>query len=57
MTIFHSRLTRDPSLQSDSSHCSSVESLLELRRADPEAILLGLGVWRLSRKVTRKWII
>lgn len=37
------RLVRDPSLQSDSSHCSSVESLLELRRADPEAILLGLG--------------
>ncbi|XP_015109417.1 uncharacterized protein LOC107036171 isoform X2 [Diachasma alloeum] len=39
----HNRLMRDPSLQSDSSHCSSVESLLELRRADPEAILLGLG--------------
>ncbi|CAK9802990.1 hypothetical protein ANTQUA_LOCUS3539 [Anthophora quadrimaculata] len=37
------KLARDPSLQSDSSHCSSVESLLELRRADPEAILLGLG--------------
>ncbi|XP_012274404.1 uncharacterized protein LOC105696481 isoform X2 [Orussus abietinus] len=36
-------LTRDPSLRSDSSRCSSVESLLELRRADPEAILLGLG--------------
>lgn len=31
------------SLQSDSSHCSSVESLLEWRKADPEAILLGLG--------------
>ncbi|KAK0090889.1 hypothetical protein PV325_000055 [Microctonus aethiopoides] len=43
MTSISSRLTRDPSLQSDSSHCSSVESLLELRRADPEAILLGLG--------------
>lgn len=39
----HGRLVRDPSLQSDSSHCSSVESLLELRKADPEAILLGLG--------------
>ncbi|CAG5096201.1 Protein of unknown function, partial [Cotesia congregata] len=38
-----SRLVRDPSLQSDSSHCSSVESLLELRKPDPEAILLGLG--------------
>ncbi|XP_034184368.2 ki-ras-induced actin-interacting protein-IP3R-interacting domain olf186-M isoform X1 [Osmia lignaria lignaria] len=37
------KLMRDPSLQSDSSHCSSVESLLELRKADPEAILLGLG--------------
>ncbi|XP_043588975.1 uncharacterized protein LOC122570552 isoform X1 [Bombus pyrosoma] len=37
------KLVRDPSLQSDSSHCSSVESLLELRKADPEAILLGLG--------------
>ncbi|XP_043285380.1 uncharacterized protein olf186-M isoform X2 [Venturia canescens] len=41
--VAHSRLARDPSFQSDSSHCSSVESLLELRRADPEAILLGLG--------------
>ncbi|CAL7944089.1 unnamed protein product [Xylocopa violacea] len=37
------KLVRDPSLQSDSSRCSSVESLLELRKADPEAILLGLG--------------
>lgn len=37
------RLVRDASLQSDSSHCSSVESLLELRRADPTAILLDLG--------------
>ncbi|XP_076238303.1 ki-ras-induced actin-interacting protein-IP3R-interacting domain olf186-M [Calliopsis andreniformis] len=37
------KLVRDPSLQSDSSHCSSVENLLELRKADPEAILLGLG--------------
>ncbi|XP_078037221.1 ki-ras-induced actin-interacting protein-IP3R-interacting domain olf186-M [Augochlora pura] len=37
------KLVRDPSLQSDSSHCSSVESLLELRKADPEAVLLGLG--------------
>ncbi|XP_058796198.1 uncharacterized protein LOC131667043 isoform X2 [Phymastichus coffea] len=37
------RLARDPSFQSDSSHCSSVESLLELRRADPEAVLLNLG--------------
>ena len=41
--ITRSRLARDTSFQSDSSHCSSVESLLELRRADPEAILLGLG--------------
>lgn len=37
------RLARDASFQSDSSHCSSVESLLELRRADPTAILLDLG--------------
>ncbi|KOX74676.1 hypothetical protein WN51_13111, partial [Melipona quadrifasciata] len=37
------KLVRDLSLQSDSSQCSSVESLLELRKADPEAILLGLG--------------
>ncbi|XP_014207248.1 uncharacterized protein LOC106638532 isoform X2 [Copidosoma floridanum] len=36
-------LARDPSFQSDSSHCSSVESLLESRRADPEAILMSLG--------------
>lgn len=36
---------RDASIQSDdaSSHCSSVESMLELRRPDPEAVLLGLG--------------
>ncbi|KAJ8686879.1 hypothetical protein QAD02_022673 [Eretmocerus hayati] len=39
----NARLARDPSFQSDSSHCSSVESLLELRRADPEAVLLSLG--------------
>ncbi|XP_019879277.1 protein ITPRID2 [Aethina tumida] len=42
----HSRkLLRDISLQSDdaSSHCSSVESVLELRKPDPEAVLLGLG--------------
>ncbi|XP_015587335.1 uncharacterized protein LOC107264021 isoform X2 [Cephus cinctus] len=42
-SVPYNRLVRDPSLQSDSSHCSSVESLLELRKADPEAILLGLG--------------
>ncbi|XP_051163762.1 uncharacterized protein LOC127283115 isoform X2 [Leptopilina boulardi] len=41
--IPHHRLIRDPSLQSDSSHCSSVESFLELRKADPEAVLLNLG--------------
>jgi len=39
----HQRLARDASFQSDSSHCSSVESLLELRKADPAAILLDLG--------------
>ncbi|XP_034947700.1 uncharacterized protein olf186-M isoform X2 [Chelonus insularis] len=39
----HNRLARDPSFQSDSSHCSSVESLLELRKPDPEAILIDLG--------------
>lgn len=38
-----SKLVRDPSFQSDSSHCSSVDSLLELRKADPAAILLDLG--------------
>lgn len=38
-------LTRDLSLQSDdaSSLCSSVESVLELRKPDPEEVLLGLG--------------
>ncbi|RZB39063.1 KRAP IP3R bind and/or DUF1341 domain containing protein [Asbolus verrucosus] len=38
-------LPREISLQSDdaSSHCSSVESVLELRKPDPEAVLLGLG--------------
>lgn len=41
----NSRLTRDFSLQSDStgSHCSSVECVLELRRPDPEEVLIGLG--------------
>ncbi|XP_068991740.1 protein ITPRID2 isoform X1 [Neodiprion pinetum] len=42
-SVPHNRLVRDLSLQSDSSHCSSVESLLEWRKADPEAILLSLG--------------
>ncbi|KAI4466349.1 sperm specific antigen 2-related [Holotrichia oblita] len=38
-------LGRDLSTQSDdnSSYCSSVESVLESRRPDPEAVLLGLG--------------
>lgn len=36
-------LLRDSSFQSDSSHCSSVESLLEARKPDPEAILINLG--------------
>ncbi|XP_060519064.1 protein ITPRID2 [Cylas formicarius] len=36
-------LQRDSSVQSDDSHCSSVESVLELRKPDPEAVLLGLG--------------
>lgn len=31
------------SFQSDSSHCSSVESLLEARKPDAEAILINLG--------------
>jgi hypothetical protein len=35
LKIFH--------LQSDSSHCSSVESLLEARKPDAEAILVNLG--------------
>lgn len=36
-------LLRDSSFQSDDSHCSSVESVLELRKPDPEEVLLGLG--------------
>ncbi|XP_017783251.1 PREDICTED: uncharacterized protein LOC108567349 isoform X2 [Nicrophorus vespilloides] len=37
-------LGRDASVQSDDcSHCSSVESVLEFRKPDPEAVLLGLG--------------
>lgn len=36
-------LFRDNSVQSDSSHCSSVESLLESRKPDPESILINLG--------------
>lgn len=37
-------LPREYSLQSDDgSQCSSIESVLELRKPDPEAILIGLG--------------
>ncbi|XP_023023152.1 ki-ras-induced actin-interacting protein-IP3R-interacting domain olf186-M [Leptinotarsa decemlineata] len=38
-------LSRDFSFQSDdgSSYCSSVESVLELRKPDPETVLLELG--------------
>ncbi|XP_055536388.1 uncharacterized protein LOC129725033 isoform X2 [Wyeomyia smithii] len=36
-------LIKDSSLQSDSSRCSSVESLLNARKPDPERILLNLG--------------
>uniref|UniRef100_A0A182QVJ3 ITPR-interacting domain-containing protein n=1 Tax=Anopheles farauti TaxID=69004 RepID=A0A182QVJ3_9DIPT len=36
-------LVKDSSLQSDSSRCSSVESLLNARKPDPEKILLNLG--------------
>ncbi|XP_030746399.1 protein ITPRID2-like [Sitophilus oryzae] len=36
-------LLRDSSFHSDDSHCSSVESVLELRKPDPEEVLLGLG--------------
>lgn len=36
-------LMKDNSLQSDSSRCSSVESLLNARKPDPERILLNLG--------------
>ncbi|XP_048521229.1 protein ITPRID2 isoform X2 [Dendroctonus ponderosae] len=36
-------LLRDSSFQSDDSHCSSIESVLELRKPDPEEVLLGLG--------------
>lgn len=41
---FRGMLFRDSSIQSDdASNCSSVESVLELRKPDPEAVLLGLG--------------
>lgn len=36
-------LSKGSSFQSDSSHCSSVESLLDARKPDPEAILRQLG--------------
>lgn len=39
----HKQLVRDASVQSDCSHCSSVESVLEFRKPDPEAVLIGLG--------------
>lgn len=37
------QLSKGSSFQSDSSHCSSVESLLDARKPDPEAILRQLG--------------
>lgn len=37
------QLSKGNSFQSDSSHCSSVESLLDARKPDPEAILRHLG--------------
>ncbi|XP_030388614.1 uncharacterized protein LOC115634832 [Scaptodrosophila lebanonensis] len=40
---FSSLLLRDSSVQSDSSRYSSVDSLLESRKPDPEAILINLG--------------
>nr|CAD7404509.1 unnamed protein product [Timema poppensis] len=44
----HESLVREASVQSDvtshtDSHCSSMESYLESRRANPEEVLLGLG--------------
>lgn len=36
-------LRKEGSFHSDSSHCSSVESLLDARKPDPEAILRHLG--------------
>jgi hypothetical protein len=39
----HHQLLRDSSFQSDSSHRSSVESLLDARKPDPEMILANLG--------------
>lgn len=36
-------LRKESSFHSDSSHCSSVESLLDARKPDPEAILRHLG--------------
>lgn len=43
MSSQRSILRKDNSFQSDSSHCSSVESLLDARKPDPEAILRHLG--------------
>lgn len=36
-------LSRDWSFQSDESQCSSLESVLEMRKPDPEEVLLELG--------------
>ncbi|CAH1278852.1 unnamed protein product [Diabrotica balteata] len=50
-------LSRDFSFHSDdgTSHCSSVESFLELRRPDPEEVLLelGFGPNKNSEKINR----
>ncbi|XP_059615066.1 uncharacterized protein LOC132260764 isoform X2 [Phlebotomus argentipes] len=39
----HPPILHDMSIQSDSSRCSSVESLLEARKPDAETILINLG--------------
>lgn len=49
-------------LQSDSSHCSSVESLLEARKPDAEAILINLGFGPVHgsddvvSKIPKRWV-
>ncbi|XP_057652210.1 protein ITPRID2, partial [Diorhabda carinulata] len=57
LELHYLQIILDYSFQSDdgTSHCSSVESVLELRKPDPEEVLLelGFGPRKNSEKINR----